>query len=43
MILRGHRSVVNQVRYCPRLHTIVSSGVEKLIKVRIRFFLLHSN
>lgn len=33
MILRGHRSVVNQVRYSPRLHTIVSSGVEKIIKV----------
>ena len=34
MILRGHRSVVNQVRYSSRLHTIVSSGVEKIIKVR---------
>jgi len=33
MILRGHRSVVNQVRYSSGLHTIVSSGVEKLIKV----------
>jgi hypothetical protein len=34
MILHGHRSVVNQVRYSSRLHTIVSSGVEKIIKVR---------
>lgn len=35
MILHGHRSVVNQVRYSSRLHTIVSSGVEKIIKVSI--------
>ncbi len=33
MILYGHRSVVNQVRYSSRLHTIASSGVEKVIKV----------
>ncbi|UJR34147.1 hypothetical protein I4U23_021554 [Adineta vaga] len=33
MILQGHRSVANQVRYCSRLHTIVSSGVEKIIKM----------
>ncbi|CAF1210063.1 unnamed protein product [Adineta ricciae] len=33
MSLQGHRSVVNQVRYSSRLHTIVSSGVEKIIKI----------
>ncbi|CAF1986314.1 unnamed protein product [Rotaria magnacalcarata] len=33
MILHGHRSVVNQVRYSPRIHTLVSSGVEKVIKM----------
>ncbi|KAH9519536.1 DDB1- and CUL4-associated factor 5 [Bulinus truncatus] len=33
MILRGHRSIVNQVRYCPQNQFIMSSGVEKLIKV----------
>ncbi|CAF2530487.1 unnamed protein product [Rotaria sp. Silwood2] len=33
MILHGHRSVVNQVRYSSRLHTLVSSGVEKVIKM----------
>ncbi|KAK0046984.1 DDB1- and CUL4-associated factor 5 [Biomphalaria pfeifferi] len=33
MILRGHRSIVNQVRYCPQNQFIISSGVEKLIKV----------
>lgn len=41
MILRGHRSVVNQIRYSSRLHTIVSSGVEKIIKVRICSFILN--
>ncbi|BFZ06789.1 hypothetical protein BsWGS_09828 [Bradybaena similaris] len=33
MILKGHRSIVNQVRYCPYNQTIVSSGVEKLVKM----------
>lgn len=33
MILRGHRSIVNQVRYCPHSQFIISSGVEKLIKL----------
>merc|ERR1712227_476288 len=32
-ILRGHRSVVNQVVYCPLLGTIGSSGVEKSIRL----------
>ncbi|GLH03745.1 Retinoblastoma-binding protein 5 homolog [Gryllus bimaculatus] len=32
MILRGHRSIVNQVRYNPSSCIIASSGVEKLIK-----------
>ncbi|CAG5132541.1 unnamed protein product [Candidula unifasciata] len=33
MILKGHRSIVNQVRYCSHNQTIISSGVEKLIKM----------
>ncbi|CAF1285891.1 unnamed protein product [Adineta steineri] len=33
MILSGHRSVVNQIRYSSRMHTLVSSGVEKIIKM----------
>ncbi|KAK3093824.1 hypothetical protein FSP39_020659 [Pinctada imbricata] len=33
MILRGHRSIVNQVRFNPANHIIISSGVEKIIKV----------
>ncbi|KAJ9582382.1 hypothetical protein L9F63_003275, partial [Diploptera punctata] len=32
MILRGHRSIVNQVRFNPSNYIIASSGVEKLIK-----------
>ncbi|XP_034174649.2 uncharacterized protein LOC117601666 isoform X3 [Osmia lignaria lignaria] len=33
MVLRGHRSIVNQVRYNPTSCIIASSGVEKLIKI----------
>ncbi|XP_015788187.1 DDB1- and CUL4-associated factor 5-like [Tetranychus urticae] len=33
LILRGHRSIVNQVRYNYSNSTIASSGVEKVIKV----------
>jgi len=33
MVLRGHRSIVNQVRFNRTNHMIVSSGVEKIIKV----------
>ncbi|GFO48274.1 Ddb1- and cul4-associated factor 5 [Plakobranchus ocellatus] len=33
MILKGHRSIVNQVRYCPQNQVIISCGVEKLIKM----------
>ncbi|XP_063226237.1 DDB1- and CUL4-associated factor 5 isoform X2 [Bacillus rossius redtenbacheri] len=33
MILRGHRSIVNQVRFNPSNCIIASSGVEKLIKL----------
>ncbi|CAG7836581.1 unnamed protein product [Allacma fusca] len=33
IILRGHRSIVNQVRYNKVHSVVVSSGVEKLIKV----------
>lgn len=33
MVLRGHRSIVNQVRYNQASCIIASSGVEKLIKI----------
>jgi len=33
MVLRGHRSIVNQVRYNKASALIISSGVEKIIKV----------
>ncbi|XP_061897248.1 DDB1- and CUL4-associated factor 5 [Entelurus aequoreus] len=33
MILKGHRSIVNQVRFNPHSYMICSSGVEKVIKV----------
>ncbi len=34
MVLKGHRSIANQVRFNPANHVIISSGVEKVIKVR---------
>ncbi|XP_063295239.1 DDB1- and CUL4-associated factor 5 [Pelobates fuscus] len=33
MVLKGHRSIVNQVRFNPDTYMICSSGVEKIIKV----------
>jgi hypothetical protein len=33
MVLKGHRSIVNQVRYNPSYDLLASSGVEKMIKV----------
>ncbi len=33
LVLQGHRSIVNQVRFNTCTHNIVSSGVEKIIKV----------
>ncbi|XP_005988421.1 DDB1- and CUL4-associated factor 5 isoform X2 [Latimeria chalumnae] len=33
MVLKGHRSIVNQVRFNPHTYMICSSGVEKIIKV----------
>ncbi|XP_060521769.1 DDB1- and CUL4-associated factor 5 isoform X2 [Cylas formicarius] len=33
MVLRGHRSIVNQVRYNKHNNLIASSGVEKMIKL----------
>nr|XP_003224914.2 PREDICTED: DDB1- and CUL4-associated factor 5 [Anolis carolinensis] len=33
MILKGHRSIVNQVRFNPHTYMICSSGVEKIIKI----------
>lgn len=35
MVLKGHRSIVNQVRFNPHSYMICSSGVEKIIKVRV--------
>ncbi|XP_037081356.1 DDB1- and CUL4-associated factor 5-like [Pollicipes pollicipes] len=32
-VLRGHRSIVNQVRYCPQNGLLASSGVEKIVKL----------
>jgi WD repeat-containing protein 22 len=37
MILKGHRSIVNQVRFNSSNYIIASSGVEKLIKVKDLF------
>uniref|UniRef100_A0A8C2GKS3 Ddb1 and cul4 associated factor 5 n=1 Tax=Cyprinus carpio TaxID=7962 RepID=A0A8C2GKS3_CYPCA len=34
MVLKGHRSIVNQVRFNPHTYMICSSGVEKVIKVK---------
>ena len=34
LVLKGHRSIVNQVRFNPSNHLFLSSGVEKVIKVR---------
>uniref|UniRef100_A0AAQ4RAB1 Ddb1 and cul4 associated factor 5 n=1 Tax=Gasterosteus aculeatus aculeatus TaxID=481459 RepID=A0AAQ4RAB1_GASAC len=33
MVLKGHRSIVNQVRFNPHTYMICSSGVEKVIKM----------
>ena len=35
MILKGHRSIVNQIRYNHNAHALASSGVEKVVKVRL--------
>lgn len=35
IVLLGHRSIVNQVRYNPQNNLIASSGVEKMVKVKI--------
>lgn len=45
MVLYGHRSIVNQVRYNPQKCLIASSGVEKVIKVSNNFNLkeMHYN
>ncbi len=34
MVLEGHRSIVNQVRYNHHAQALASSGVEKCVKVR---------
>ena len=41
MVLKGHRSIVNQVRFNPHTYMICSSGVEKVIKVSIHHLSLH--
>ncbi|KAM4663838.1 DDB1- and CUL4-associated factor 5 [Discoglossus pictus] len=33
LVLKGHRSIVNQVRFNPDTYMICSSGVEKIIKI----------
>ena len=35
MVVPGHRSIVNQTRYSSTHHVLCSSGVEKIIKVRV--------
>lgn len=39
MVLYGHRSIVNQVRYNPQKCVIASSGVEKIVKLWTPFAL----
>lgn len=33
LVMKGHRSLVNQVRYNSHTEVLISSGVEKIIKV----------
>ena len=33
LVLAGHRSIVNQVRFNTDSHLIISAGVEKIVKV----------
>jgi WD repeat-containing protein 22 len=35
VVLKGHRSIVNQVRYSQCNQLVASSGVEKIIKVTL--------
>ncbi|XP_015918100.2 uncharacterized protein [Parasteatoda tepidariorum] len=42
-VLRGHRSIVNQVRYNNTYGVIASSGVEKIIKLWSSFPMSHSD
>ena len=46
MVLQGHRSIVNQVRFNAATHMLISAGVEKVLKVgcsfKIHFPLLQS-
>lgn len=37
VVLHGHRSIVNQVRYNRYNNLIASSGVEKMVKVSFMF------
>ena len=35
MVLHGHRSIVNQVRFNPATHMLITAGVEKVVKVSL--------
>lgn len=37
LVLSGHRSIVNQVRFNPATCMIISAGVEKIIKVKLLY------
>ena len=37
MVLHGHRSIVNQVRFNPTTHMLISAGVEKVLKVSKKY------
>lgn len=38
-VLKGHRSIVNHVRYARTSQMVISCGVEKIIKVRMKALL----
>lgn len=40
-VLVGHRSILNQVRYSAEHQLILSSGVEKVIRVHKKSFISH--
>lgn len=42
MVLYGHRSIVNQVRYNREKCLLASSGVEKIVKVKFRNIVFQS-
>ena len=40
LVLQGHRSIVNQVRFNRANHMLISAGVEKVLKVGYLFYLI---